>query len=86
LERDQELRLWRKYLRQSLARRRSGVIVGCTGTVAVTAVRILFGDRVPLIACVGLFGLAWMQYVGDWINVRYLERRLASTDHDRGEP
>ena len=79
-----ELRRWRRYRKQSRDRLWPGAVFGGLATLALVVIRLLVGDRFPgWLLLVGLAAV-WFQFLGDWINVRYLDRRIATAERERG--
>lgn len=80
-----ELRRWRKYRSQSQAMLRPACIFGSVGTLVLLALAYFAKDRTSSWGWwLVLLGTVWFGFVGDWINIRYLDRRIAAAEEEQG--
>ena len=79
---ESDIRTLRKYRQQSLRRLHPAIIgAALVLTVIVIALRLLLATRFPLWIALLIVASIWFQVVGDWINVRSLNRRIASIEN-----
>ena len=78
-----DLREWRKCRRQSQRRLHPGAVFGAIATLLLVTVRLLVGERAPAWLLLVLLMSVWFQPIGDWINVRYLDRRIAEAEREQ---
>jgi hypothetical protein len=79
---ESELKTWRKFREHSRKRLVPGAVFGILGTLLTGAIRLLLGESFPDWLLIVAIGLSWFQFVGDWVNVRSLDRRIADAEND----
>jgi hypothetical protein len=80
---DAELHQWRKNRDRSRRSLAGDALFGVAGTLILIASFFFVGHRLPAwVFPVGFAGV-WFQFIGDWINVRTLDRRIAAAERSQ---
>ena len=80
-----QLQEWRKYREQSRQALRAGAILGALVTGGL-GIAFLFGARWPLWVVLLILAAGWFQFLGDWFNLRHLDRQIAASEREEGSP
>jgi hypothetical protein len=46
--------------------------------------RLQIGHPLPTWVLLATLAAGWFQFIGDWINVRYLDRQIARAEREQG--
>lgn len=77
---ERQLREWRRYRRESERRLRPGILIAGVATLGLLAAVHLARAPLPPWGEALLLLAFWFQVVGDFLNVRLLNRRIAEAE------